>query len=292
MSAGAPGGSRLPLLVALDIDGTIVDWDQGLSDRVAAAVAGTVAAGHHVVIATGRSAAGATHVTEQLGLRYGWAVCSNGSVTLRLDPDLPGGHGLHEVITFDPAPALKLLQERLPQALFYVEGRDVLGTRLVSGPFPDGELYGEVEHVPFDRLLHTPAARVVVRCADLSREEMAEVVAASGLHGVSYAVGHTAWLDLAPEGISKASALEVVRRRLGVPANRTLAVGDGTNDLEMFAWAHRAVAMGQALPVVRAAADEVTGSVDEDGLAEVLEPLASAAAGPPVVAPGSTAGPP
>ena len=92
-----------------------------------------------------------------------------------------------------------------------------------------------------------------------------------GLHGVAYAVGYSAWLDLAPEGVSKASALEQVRRRLGVQPHRTIAVGDQRNDLEMLRWAARGYAMGQAPPEVVEAADRVTGTVEEDGLAQALE---------------------
>jgi hydroxymethylpyrimidine pyrophosphatase-like HAD family hydrolase len=216
---------------------------------------------------------GAVAVLRRLGLRQGWAVCSNGSVTLRLDPALPEGYEIRDVVTFDPGPALRLLRTYLPDAMYFVEGRDVLRTRLVTAPFPDGELTGAVDVVPFEQLLHIPATRVVVRSVDHTSEEFAEVVADSGLHGVSYAVGWTAWLDLAPEGVSKASALEVVRARLRCPPERTVAVGDGLNDLEMFAWARRSVAMGQAVEAVRQAADEVTAAVDEDGLALVLEPL-------------------
>jgi hydroxymethylpyrimidine pyrophosphatase-like HAD family hydrolase len=86
-------------------------------------------------------------------------------------------------------------------------------------------------------------------------------------------VGWTAWLDLAPDGVSKASALEPVRATLGVPLERTLAVGDGRNDVEMLEWAARAVAMGQAEPELLAVADEVAPPVEDDGLADVLEPL-------------------
>ena len=268
-----PRAVEQPLLLALDIDGTIIDWDERLSPRVETAIAGVRAAGHHVVIATGRSVPGTSTVLDRLGLRHGWAVCSNGSVTLRLDPALPEGYQIRDVITFDPAPALRLLRTHLPEAMYFVEGRDVLRTRLVTKPFPDGELTGAVQVVPFERLLHTPATRVVVRSVDHTSEEFAEVVAATGLHGVGYAVGWTAWLDLAPEGVSKASALDVVRARLRCPPERTVAVGDGLNDLEMFAWAHRAVAMGQAVEAVRRAANEVTAPVDQDGLALVLESL-------------------
>ncbi|MFZ0159603.1 MAG: HAD family hydrolase [Kineosporiaceae bacterium] len=261
------------MLIALDIDGTIVDWDERLSPRVHAAIRGVVDRGHHVVLATGRSLPGTTAVLDLLGLDHGWAVCSNGSVTLRLDPRLPGGYRVGDVVTFDPTPALKLLREYLPDALYFVEGPDVERTRLVTAPFPDGELTGAVTVVPFEELLHHPVTRVVVRSVDHTSEEFGELVAASGLHGVSYAVGWTAWLDLAPEGVSKASALEVVRARLGVDPRQTLAVGDGNNDLEMFAWAHRSVAMGQARPDVHAAAGEVTAGVEDDGLALVLEAL-------------------
>ena len=70
-----------------------------------------------------------------------------------------------------------------------------------------------------------------------------------GLHQVSYTVGWTAWLDIAPEGVNKSTALERVRGLLGFYLDRVMAVGDGRNDIEMLQWAAqqgRAVAMGQA----------------------------------------------
>ena len=100
-----------------------------------------------------------------------------------------------------------------------------------------------------------------------------EQVERVGLHGVSYAVGWTAWLDINPEGVSKGSALELVRRRLHVEPADTVAIGDQRNDIEMLEWAARGVAMGQAPDEVKAAADEVTGTVEEDGLAQVLRSL-------------------
>ena len=58
-----------------------------------------------------------------------------------------------------------------------------------------------------------------------------------------------------------------------MPPERTLAVGDGRNDVEMLTWAARGIAMGQAEPELLAVTDEVTGTVEDDGLADVLEPL-------------------
>ncbi|RYJ02371.1 MAG: HAD family phosphatase, partial [Actinomycetales bacterium] len=82
--------------------------------------------------------------------------------------------------------------------------------------------------------------------------------------------GYTAWLDIAPDGVSKASGLDVLCGRFGIDPADVLAVGDGHNDLEMLRWAGRGVAMGQAPPDLLDVADDVTGSVHEDGLAAEL----------------------
>jgi len=258
-------------LAALDIDGTIVDHDDRLSERVRTAVADVVASGVEVVIATGRSLHGTLPVLDRLGLTTGWAVCSNGAVLLRLDPGLPTGYEIAHAETFDPTAALALLREHLPTAMYAVE--DVGAGFRLSAPFPADELTGELHVVPFDQLLHRPATRVIVRSTDHTPQDFTDLMQKIGLHGVNYAVGWSAWLDLAPDGVSKASALERVRQELDVPATETLAVGDGRNDLEMFAWAGRSVAMGQAAPEVLAAATDVTEPVERDGLALVLEAL-------------------
>jgi hydroxymethylpyrimidine pyrophosphatase-like HAD family hydrolase len=262
----------VPKLVALDIDGTILDHDQRLSDRVRDAVRAVAELGVHVVIATGRSLHETLPVLDRLGLLTGWAVCSNGSVTLRLDPTKPDGFEVANVVTFDPSTVLTLLRTYLPTALYALEtGR---GEFLLTAPFPPGELEGAYTRVAtFEELSAEPACRVVVRSPEHTSEDFMSLTASIGLHGVNYAVGWTAWLDLAPEGTSKASALERIRSQLGVVPAETLAVGDGRNDLEMFAWAGRSVAMGNATDDVKVKADVVCGPVKADGLAEVLEAL-------------------
>ena len=225
-----------------------------------------------MVIATGRSLHETVPVLDRLGLMTGWAVCSNGSVTLRLDPTVPDGFEVADVVTFDPRAVLTLLRTHLPTALYALEtGR---GEFLLTAPFPPGELEGAHTRVAaFDELTAEAACRVVVRSPEHTSDDFMALTASIGLHGVNYAVGWTAWLDLAPDGTSKASALERIRARLGVDQTETLAVGDGRNDLEMFAWAGRSVAMGNATDDVKAGADLITASVAEDGVADVLEAL-------------------
>ena len=258
-------------LLALDVDGTAMSYDGVVSDDLRAAVAAAAGAGVHVVLATGRSLHGALDGARAIGLSEGWMVCSNGAVVARLDPEEDAGYEVVSVATFDPAPALRLLAAELPGALYAVENLGV--GYLVTAPFPPGELTGEIRVVGFQELCAAPCSRVVIRSPHATPDEFHELVERVGLHEVSYAVGWSAWLDLTPGGISKASALEELRQRLGVEPFATVAVGDGSNDVEMLAWAARGVAMGHASEQVRAAADEVTGTIDDDGAVAVVRSL-------------------
>ena len=272
-SVGRVSGVRPEqLLIALDVDGTILHHDGRLSPRVADAIGTLRDAGAHIVIATGRSVVATTPIIEELGLvrAGGLAVCSNGAITIGLDPEYDEGYRIQEAVTFDPRPAVELLRSARPDALVAVEEVGV-GFKL-SAPFPDGELQGDLRIVDHEELVAHPATRVTFRDPNGSASSFSALVDRIGLHGVNYAVGFTAWLDLAPEGVSKGSALELVRRRLAVEPHLTFAAGDQRNDLEMLRWAARGVAMGDAPPEVVAAADEQTGTVHEDGLDAALRP--------------------
>lgn len=258
-------------LVALDVDGTLMTYDGVVSPEVRACVASLRAAGAHVVLATGRSVVATLEAAREVGIDDGWAVCSNGAVLVRLTPGHPDGYEVVEMTTFDPEPALRVLQMELPDAYFAVE--DLGRGFKVSRPFPDGELSGEQRVSTFAELCEGPATRVVMRDPGRTPEEFHALVERVGLHQVSYAVGWSAWLDLTPGGVSKASALEDLRRRLGVEPFATVAVGDGGNDVEMLRWAARGVAMGHAPDAVREAADEVTGTIADDGAVAVLRSI-------------------
>ena len=263
--------SLTPYLVALDIDGTTINHAGHLSPDVRAAVRAVADAGHHVVMATGRAIVGTVPILTTLGLTHGYAVCSNGAVTLRLDPACRGGYEILEAVTFDPRPALELLHGSWPDAAVAVEELGV-GFK-VSAPFPDGELDGQVRVVPWEELGARPVTRLTFRSSTGTAADFLALAERIGLHGFNYGVGYTAWLDINPEGVSKSAALEQIRRRLRVEPTHTVAVGDQRNDLPMIRWAARGVAMGNAPDEVKAAACEVTADVDDDGLVPVLRSL-------------------
>ena len=258
-------------LIALDIDGTLVTYDGVLSDAARDAVAAVRAAGHHVVLASGRSLIAMTPIAAELKIEEAWIVASNGAVIARLDPTAEMGYTLELVETFDPGPVLRMLKAELPHARYAVEDVGV-GFRMTE-LFPEGELNGVHHVVDFEDLWAGKVTRVIVRSPGETSAEFHELAARLGFDDVTYAVGWSAWMDVAPQGVTKASALEAVRKELGVAIEHTAAVGDGSNDIDMLRWAGRGIAMGHASDTVRAAADDVTGSIEDDGVVDVLRAL-------------------
>ena len=256
-------GSRWrPKLVALDIDGTLVDFDGVLPGSVRMAVQRIIDAGVPVVMSTGRSWMATQVIVEALELPPALHVCSNGAVVVDYPP-----FELVRHVTFDPAPVIDRVVE-VTNAIIAVEeiGR---GYR-VSAAFPDGELYGDTVHESIESLRSRPVSRVIVRDPDGDDAEFLDLAQRLGLHGVSYFVGWKCWLDIAPEGVDKAAGLEVACERYRVAPSDVLALGDGYNDIEMLRWAGRGVAMGGAPAEVLAAADHVTGYFAQGGTAEEL----------------------
>ena len=260
-------------LIGIDIDGTLVHDDGFLSPRVVEQVQRVRALGHEVVIATGRSASQAIPVIFDIGIKDGFAVCSNGAVTIKVDPSEPRGYSHHQVITFQPREVLSKLVEKLPTAHFAVENVD--GSYNFHRPFPTYALGDENYETPLEDLMDEPVSRVVVLSPDHAADEFIELIADIGLHSVSYSIGYTAWLDISPSGISKASALEAQREALNIKPNQVIAIGDGRNDIDMLKWAQAnggyGFAMGQGPEDVKAAASAVVASVEDDGVAEVLK---------------------
>ena len=90
------------------------------------------------------------------------------------------------------------------------------------------------------------------------------------LHRYSAVFVSPIWLEVQPAGISKGSALTFVQKLTGIDAEETCAVGDGENDLSMFAHAARSAAVANAMRRVKKAAGETAGSCRKDGAARWL----------------------
>lgn len=251
-------------MVALDIDGTLVDHEGVLPTELRRTIRRIAMAGTPVILTTGRAWLATRPVFEELDLPAGPAICSNGAVTVQFPP-----FELINTRTFDAADVVARVLEEHPNASIAAE---VIGTGYrVTQPFPDGELTGDIEVVSTEQLVGDDVTRIVVRDPNASDTEFIALANRIGLHGVSYSVGWSAWLDIAPAGVNKASGLQGVVDALGFRANDVLAIGDGRNDVEMLQWAGRGVAVGDAPVDVQSAADHVTGCFADGGTNEELE---------------------
>ncbi len=262
-----------PGLVALDIDGTLLKWVEGagttheeVSPEVRDSVHRALDAGAHVVLASGRSPHGMTPIADLLDLHRAeservWIVASNGAVVLRYPP-----FEIAQEETFHPRAAVEAILEVHPHALVAVEDREQRGYR-VNRDFPEGELSGPLTITDLEQMVAEPVSRVIIRDPEATAEDFVALGRRLGLHGTDYVVGWTAWLDLTPVGVSKASGLQHVADALALPSSAALAIGDGRNDIEMLRWAGRGVAMGQAVQEVHDAADATTESVYDEGAA-------------------------
>ena len=278
------------LFIALDIDGTLLQHDTSVSSRVKAALAAHIEAGTNLVICTGRGISGAQVAMQEVGISSGYAVCANGAIILAVGDTPKSFSGkmpiskipatvsfaeppvhLLKAHTFNPRNEIALVANALPDALIAVES--VTDARRVNRPFPPGELTGDFEVLPVTELAHPNCTRLTVRTPELTATELLKVIENLGLHAVEYAIGWSAWLDISPKGISKATGMQDVCNYLRLPQKNTVAIGDSGNDCEMLSWARLGVAMGNAPKYVKDHADALTEDVEHDGAALVLEAL-------------------
>ncbi|RPF22829.1 HAD superfamily hydrolase (TIGR01484 family) [Myceligenerans xiligouense] len=279
MSPAMAPQMRAEMLIVLDIDGTLVGKDCKVPVQTVDALELARAAGHHIVPASGRSLAGLIPMARRLGLTEGFAVGSNGAVTVHLDAGMPSGYEVTDTAVFDPGPVIAKAQALEPEVLVAVER---LGEGWqVNHRFDAGLLNGPQRVVDASELHGEPTTRVALHAPGLARHT--EALAALG--GVTVTPAGKNWIDATPADVSKATAVERIRTRLDVPAAATVAVGDDLNDLPLLKWATRGVAMQHAPAVVHDAADETTGSIDAAGVVTVLHSLTPAVARDPGLSP-------
>ncbi|MBM7052732.1 HAD family hydrolase [Streptomyces durocortorensis] len=262
-------------LVATDLDGTLLRPDNSVSARSRAALALAAAAGARHLIVTGRPVPGIRALLADLAYT-GLVVCGQG--TQLYEAEVEGGNGrLLWSVALDREAADTALGkiEAEAGAVFAAVDQDgVDGVTLIEAGYrmPNPTLPAQ-RATSREALWERPVIKVLVRHPELGDDELAAVArgAVGDLATVTMAGPGT--VELAPHGVDKGTGLAAAAELLGIGAGRTVAFGDMPNDLPMFAGSGHRVAMGNAHPELRAAADEVTLSNAEDGVAVVLERL-------------------
>jgi len=258
--------------VFLDLDGTLVGAENRVSPAVCAAVRRVREAGCEVVLCTGRSRVTTEPVADQLGFR-GYAVTSNGAVVMNLQT--------REVLCRNRMPiptAVQAIRSLMAEgAAPNVYEDAVERARILYHPEFPVEIYDTDRYVAWPEMGRSlPFAPVCVSSygPEETLRPIADRLAGDPLPGtfVEQAGTHAVWcLEIHHEQSGKCNGLQRVADRLGVRREEILAIGDHINDLKMLRFAGIGVAMGNAIPEVQAAADFVTGTREEDGVAQALE---------------------
>lgn len=278
-----------PKLVVFDVDGTLTDSSHLVPDAVVEAVGRIRAAGLRVMLATGRRYRDTLPVAERLGID-GPLVTASGALVKR-----PGDHTTLSRAAFGPGVLeglLRLVASRGHEAILYTDsfaaGYDFHCRSLadvVDAPEPCGgglrEYLGRNRGLANVRpdLHESPPAGVFAGFVMGGREAMdallgslvAAFPAALSMHTIK-SPRYRDWMcEIAPVGVTKWSGVEPLARAWGVAADEICAVGDDVNDLPMIEAAGIGIAMGNARPEVRAAADVVVGTNDGTGISDVAD---------------------
>ena len=259
-------------LIATDLDGTLLRGDDTISQRTRDALTAATAAGAAHIVVTGRAVPWTRHILDDLGYD-GLAVCGQGAQVYHA-----GEHRLLTSVTLDRQLAgvalAKIEAETGP--LYLAASRDGLDGDVLVGP--GYEVGGDLPALPLtdaSDLWSAPLNKIYIQHPTLSDDELAEVARNAAGGFVTVTMAGAGVVELLPLGLSKATGLSLAARRLGLKAADTIAFGDMPNDVPMFGWAARGVAMANAHEELKAVADEVTSSNDEDGIAVVLERLSA-----------------
>ncbi|MDV6288762.1 HAD family hydrolase [Streptomyces sp. UP1A-1] len=256
-------------LVATDLDGTLLRGDDTVSDRSLAALARVVGAGARHLVVTGRPAPRVRSLLERLGCT-GLAVCGQGAQVYDA-----GAHRMLWSVTLDrelAETALGKIEAEVGQVHAAVDQDGVDGLTLIEpGYLMPHPTLPAVRVDRRDELWATPISKVLLRHPELSDDELAATARAVVGSLATVTMSGPGTVELQPCGITKATGLALAAERLGVSRRRTIAFGDMPNDIPMFQWAAHGVAMAGAHPELKAVADEVTTTNEDDGVAVVLE---------------------
>jgi Cof subfamily protein (haloacid dehalogenase superfamily) len=255
-------------LVAIDMDGTLLNSRHQLSPGNEAALRRAQEAGIQIVFATGKTRTSAIPIIDKLKLATP-GVYSQGLVVYDGDGSILYERRLAGSLARKVA---DFVQEANCSMVAY-SGDDIVTS--VRDAYTDVFIkYHEPAPIAYGSWTAVFAARPINKFIIVSTRERIDQIRPR----LEQAIGHEATIvqaldymvEILPPGASKGDGLRRVLAHLQVDPAQVMAIGDGENDVEMLALAGVGVAMGNAMPAARQAADLVTGTNDEDGVAQAL----------------------
>lgn len=270
-------------LIAIDIDGTLLNSQHELTDRTEKALKAAISRGVKVVLATGKTFHSCAHLTKRLNLTTP-GIYNQGTTTYNNDGTI------HTQQTLPPQIVRQVLtfgEDRGYMMALYSGGRILVRGRnprleelstSYHEPMPEivGSLNNLVDNTPINKVMaiwHNDGRKIKALRWQLSMQ----------LNGAAKLMqaGVDDMLEILPLNASKGAALKALLKEMGIPASAVLAIGDAENDIEMIQLAGVGVAMGHAAQNVKDVAKAVVGTNNQDGVAEAVEKFVLPPPAPP-----------
>ncbi|HEX6817784.1 MAG TPA: Cof-type HAD-IIB family hydrolase, partial [Ktedonobacterales bacterium] len=263
-------------LLALDVDGTLLDSDHRLRPRVAQALRAVASAGFAITLATGKQFRSIRPLLDELGV-LGPQICLNGAAIVAGEREQPVAYA--PLLEDDRREVIAQVRRAAPDVLISQFALDAIYVdesqrrHPLLGVFAE---YGEqapmlVSDLP--RASLPPTAKILVAGSPQRMAELRAVVTPALHQRVYITTTMPEFLEFFAFDANKGTALRRLRDDLGIPREGVIAVGDGENDIPLLREAGLGVAMGNARPATLAMANHVIPSNDDDGLAVFLEAL-------------------
>ncbi|MDU0479154.1 HAD family hydrolase [Staphylococcus chromogenes] len=267
-----------PLLIASDVDGTLINDQERIPAHVRSAIFRATRAGCVFALATGRPPRWIRPVLEQLRVRP-LCVCANGAIIYDSATDTMvnvsslAPAALHEVAriareVLADVGGVGFAVERAGESAFQPEE----SLFLVSPDYIPAWFAAEFGMVPEAELFSVPAIKLLLRNDQLPSAEIYRLVAPhipESLAHLTFSVSD-GLVEVAAPRVTKATGVQFLAQHIGATARDVVCFGDMPNDIEMLRWAGLGVAMSNAMPEVKAAADLVCGTNNDGGIADVL----------------------
>lgn len=255
-------------LLALDMDGTLLNSKGELSPGNRLAIKEALAAGVQVTISTGRSLQGALWCAGELGLTCPLIVYNGGMLAKATGEILYSKEML-------PADALLAMEEGVKHGVtLCIWSKGKLYGYPLNERTADYVRFSGVEPLPVESLEELARQGVTKVLWYGTKEEIPgfwEEMKQKPFANTHLCPSQPMFLEFFHGEVSKAAALERLGALLNIQREEMIAMGDGANDLELIAYAGLGVAMGNATDAVKKKADAVTLTNDKDGVAEVIE---------------------
>ncbi|TSB46282.1 Cof-type HAD-IIB family hydrolase [Alkalicoccobacillus porphyridii] len=259
-------------LIALDLDGTLLTDNKQISNRSKRAIAEAKAEGHFVAISTGRPVRASIQYYRELALNTPM-VNFNGAFVHH--PDEPAFGAFHTPLDLKTAKTVIETCEAFNVSNIMVEVIDDFYLRYQDELFVEAFTAGRdpLEYGDLLRLIKDNPTSVLIHPQENQSEALRDLLDQSHAEVIEQRVWGAPWsiIEVIRAGVNKAVGLKRIADYYGVPRERIIAFGDEDNDLEMIEYAGKGIAMGNAIPELKTTANFVTGTNEEDGIADYLE---------------------